>query len=49
MRSPFLRGIATYKQPRFIHLSGRDLADKLARGMAEIHASRIAAMGEVLA
>jgi len=33
----------------YVHLSGRDLADKLARGMAEIHARRVAAMGEVLA
>ena len=32
----------------YIHLSGRELADKLARGMAEIHARRIAAMGEEL-
>jgi len=33
----------------YIHLSGRDLANKLARGMAEIHARRVTAMGEVLA
>lgn len=33
----------------YIHLSGRDLANKLARGMAEIHAHRAAAMSEVLA
>jgi hypothetical protein len=33
----------------YVHLSGRDLANKLARGMAEIHAGRVAAMGEVLA
>ena len=33
----------------YIHLSGRDLANKLARGMAEIHARRIATMSEVLA
>jgi integrase/recombinase XerD len=32
----------------YIHLSGRELASKLARGMAEIHAQRVAAMGEVL-
>jgi integrase/recombinase XerD len=31
----------------YVHLSGRDLADKLARGMAEIHARRVAAMSEV--
>ncbi|WP_253799540.1 tyrosine-type recombinase/integrase [Nocardia amikacinitolerans] len=29
---------------RYIHLSGRDLADKLARGMQHIHALRIAAL-----
>ncbi|WP_459548635.1 tyrosine-type recombinase/integrase [Nocardia sp. X0981] len=29
---------------RYIHLSGRDLADKLARGMDHIHASRIEAL-----
>ena len=29
---------------RYIHLSGRDLADKLARGMDQIHAWRIAAL-----
>src|SRR6266481_6046086 len=33
----------------YIHLSGRDLANKLARGMAEIHARRVTAMSEVLA
>jgi integrase/recombinase XerD len=33
----------------YVHLSGRDLANKLARGMAEIHARRVATMGEVLA
>jgi hypothetical protein len=27
---------------RYIHLSGRDLADKLSRGMDHIHAWRIA-------
>jgi integrase/recombinase XerD len=32
----------------YIHLSGRDLAKKLARGMAEIHAVRVTAMREVL-
>jgi site-specific recombinase XerD len=32
----------------YVHLSGRDLANKLARGMAEIHARRVATMGEVL-
>jgi len=29
---------------RYIHLSGRDLAEKLARGMEQIHAWRIAAL-----
>jgi len=33
---------------RYIHLSGRDLALKLARGMTEMHALRMAMMGEVL-
>jgi len=32
----------------YIHLSGRDLAQKLARGMAEMHALRLAMLGEVL-
>lgn len=31
----------------YVHLSGRDLAAKLARGMTEIHALRTVAMGEV--
>jgi integrase/recombinase XerD len=34
---------------RYIHLSGRDLADRLASGMSQIHADRIALIGEVLA
>jgi site-specific recombinase XerD len=34
---------------RFIHLSGRDLAERLSRGMTEIHAQRIAHIGEALA
>jgi site-specific recombinase XerD len=34
---------------RYIHLSGRDLAAKLAAGMAQIHAWRAAVTGEVLA
>jgi len=33
----------------YVQLSGRDLANKLARGMAEIHARRAATMSEVLA
>ena len=34
---------------QYIHLSGRELAAKLAHGMAEIHAWRVAQLGEVLA
>jgi len=34
---------------RYIHLSGRELAQKLERGMAEIHAWRVKALAEVLA
>lgn len=33
----------------YIHLSARDLVEKLARGMKEIHARRVAAMSEALA
>jgi integrase len=33
---------------QYIHLSGRDLAAKLARGMAEVHAWRVAQIGELL-
>lgn len=33
----------------YIHLSARDLVEKLARGMKEIHARRVAAMNEALA
>jgi integrase/recombinase XerD len=40
------RSLATTLQ--YIHLSGRDLAVKLARGMAEVHAWRIAQIDEVL-
>ncbi len=32
---------------RYIHLSGRDLADKLARGMEHIHAWRIRTLTEI--
>ncbi len=32
----------------YIHLSGRDLAAKLARGMAEVHALRVTSLREVL-
>jgi integrase/recombinase XerD len=34
---------------RYIHLSGRELADKLDRAMAEMHAWRVRALAEVLA
>src|SRR5216683_2836669 len=33
---------------QYIHLSGRDLASKLARGMAEVHAWRVLQIDEVL-
>jgi site-specific recombinase XerD len=33
---------------RYIHLSGRDLAERLASGMSQIHHVRIAQLGEVL-
>ncbi|MGI8715279.1 MAG: tyrosine-type recombinase/integrase [Solirubrobacteraceae bacterium] len=33
---------------RYIHLSGRDLSERLARGMTQIHRARIAQLGEVL-
>jgi integrase/recombinase XerD len=33
---------------RYIHLSGRDLAERLQRGMSQIHQARIAQLGEVL-
>ena len=33
---------------RYIHLSGRDLAERLQRGMTQIHQVRIAQLGEVL-
>jgi integrase/recombinase XerD len=33
---------------RYVHLSGRDLAERLARGMTQIHAERVALIGEVL-
>jgi integrase/recombinase XerD len=32
----------------YIHLSGRELAAKLAQGMAEIHASRVRLTAELL-
>jgi integrase/recombinase XerD len=32
----------------YIHLSGRDLARKLAQGMAEVHALRVTSLREVL-
>jgi hypothetical protein len=40
------RSLATTLQ--YIHLSGRDLAVKLERGMAEIHAWRLSQIGELL-
>ncbi len=33
---------------RYIHLSGRDLADRLERGMTQIHAQRVAQISEAL-
>jgi integrase/recombinase XerD len=33
---------------QYIHLSGRDLADRLANGMSQIHAQRIAQIAEAL-
>jgi len=33
----------------YIHLSGRDLSERLASGMTQIHQARIAQLGEVLA
>jgi integrase/recombinase XerD len=33
---------------RYIHLSGRDLAERLASGMTQIHQARVAQIGEVL-
>jgi integrase/recombinase XerD len=33
---------------RYIHLSGRDLAERLASGMSQIHQTRITQLGEVL-
>jgi integrase/recombinase XerD len=50
-----LHAIATFAGHRspattlqYIHLSGRDLAAKLASGMAEVHAWRVAQLGDVL-
>jgi integrase/recombinase XerD len=40
------RNLATTLQ--YIHLSGRDLAAKLARGMAEVHAWRRGALAELI-
>lgn len=33
---------------RYIHLSGRDLAERLADGMSQVHQARVAQLGEVL-
>src|SRR5207302_7116918 len=41
------RSLATTLQ--YIHLSGRELATKLAHGMAEVHAWRVAQIAELLA
>jgi integrase/recombinase XerD len=50
-----LHAIATFAGHRnpsttlqYIHLSGRDLAAKLASGMAEVHARRVVQMNELL-
>lgn len=50
-----LHAIATFAGHRktdttqlYIHLSGRDLAERLERGMTQIHADRVALIGEVL-
>jgi site-specific recombinase XerD len=50
-----LHAIATFAGHRsltttlqYIHLSGRDLASKLAQGMAQVHAWRIAQLAELL-
>jgi integrase/recombinase XerD len=40
------RSLATTLQ--YIHLSGRDLASKLAQGMAQVHAWRAAQLGELV-
>ena len=39
------RSLATTLQ--YIHLSGRDLANKLAHGMAEVHAWRVEQLSEL--
>jgi hypothetical protein len=33
---------------RYVHLSGRDLADRVASGMSQIHADRLAQLEEAL-
>jgi len=38
----------TQTTQRYIHLSGRDLANRLEQGMTQIHAQRVALIGEVL-
>src|SRR6266852_4017981 len=50
-----LHAIATFAGHRslastlqYVHLSGRELAAKLARGMAEVHAWRVAQIAELL-
>ena len=48
----FVRRIAGHRSTQttllYIHLSGRDLAEKIARGMAAIHEWRAATTAEVL-
>lgn len=44
----FAGHVKTDTTQRYIHLSGRDLADRLASGMSQIHADRIAQLGETL-
>jgi integrase/recombinase XerD len=46
--STFAGHQSTQTTLQYIHLSGRDLAAKLERGMAEIHAQRVAQIGAVL-
>ncbi len=40
---------STQTTMQYIHLSGRDLAARLQDGMAQIHAGRVAQIGEALA
>lgn len=47
--STFAGHRSTESTMRYIHLSGRDLADKLARGMEHIHAWRIGMLAQLAA